>query len=123
MLANGNAVTVVVNTKYPFSDSLSTTITAAKAFTFSVRIPAWATAGTISVNGKKATAVAPVNGLHSVKIAAGTTNIVLNLPSAITTGQPARQTADEFVELIFVQRHVLKEPSRCIAGRYTTRST
>jgi hypothetical protein len=83
----GNAVTANVATIYPFSDTLTTTITAQKAFTFKVRIPSWTVGGTISVNGGQATAVAPVNGLHSVNVNAGTTKIALNLPAQITIGQ------------------------------------
>lgn len=83
-LANANKVTVNVDTLYPFSDTLNTTITADKAFTYQVRIPSWVTGGTISVNGAKAKPVAPVNGLHSVKVGAGTTRLVLNLPADIT---------------------------------------
>ncbi|CDO69653.1 hypothetical protein BN946_scf184851.g41 [Trametes cinnabarina] len=40
-LANENKVSVAVDTLYPFSDSLATTITAEKPFTYYVRIPSW----------------------------------------------------------------------------------
>ncbi|GJE91253.1 hypothetical protein PsYK624_074020 [Phanerochaete sordida] len=83
-LADGNQVTVTVDTLYPFSDTLTTTIEAAGAFTYRVRIPSWVANGTISVNGAQAEAVSPSNGLHSVSVAAGTTTIVLNLPAEIT---------------------------------------
>lgn len=88
MLINyvGNAVTVTVDTQYPFSDTIKTTVKATKSFTYLVRIPSWVVGGTIAVNGGKATAVRPSNGLHSVQIPAGTTSLVLNLPAAITTG-------------------------------------
>ncbi|KAF8153213.1 hypothetical protein B0H34DRAFT_800441 [Crassisporium funariophilum] len=84
-LASGNAVKAVVDTQYPFSDVLTTTITATKAFTYFVRIPGWVVGGTIAVNGAAAKAVAPVNGLQAVAAAAGTTKFVLNLPAPITT--------------------------------------
>ncbi|KZV87063.1 hypothetical protein EXIGLDRAFT_724132 [Exidia glandulosa HHB12029] len=84
-LAGNNAVTVTVDTQYPFSDTVKTTVKAAQAFTYLVRIPSWVVGGTIAVNGAKATAVAPSNGLHAVNIAAGTTSLVLNLPAPITT--------------------------------------
>ncbi|KAJ7577524.1 hypothetical protein C8J56DRAFT_970986 [Mycena floridula] len=84
-LANSNNVQVNVATLYPFSDVLTTTITATKAFTYFVRIPSWVTAGTISINGAAAKALSPSNGLQAVTISAGTTSFVLNLPAAITT--------------------------------------
>lgn len=90
-------MTASVDTLYPFSDTLTTTLTAQKAFTYRVRIPSWVTGGTISVNGGTARAVSPSNGLHSVTVKAGTTKIVLNLPADITigalhlSGAPARR--------------------------------
>ncbi|KAF7319812.1 hypothetical protein MKEN_00763900 [Mycena kentingensis (nom. inval.)] len=84
-LANGNTVTAKVTTLYPFSDTLTTTITAKSAFTYQVRIPSWTVNGTIAINGAAAKAVSPVNGLQAVTIPAGTTSFVLNLPAAITT--------------------------------------
>lgn len=82
-----NKVAVTVNTIYPFSDTLTTTITATKAFTYFIRIPSWTVGGTISINGKPRTAVSPMNGLQAIEVASGTTNFVLNLPAAITTGK------------------------------------
>ncbi|KAJ7630349.1 hypothetical protein FB45DRAFT_1003492 [Roridomyces roridus] len=84
-LAQGNAVTANVDTLYPFSDTLTTTITAKAAFTYYVRIPSWVVGGMISVNQKAAQTVAPVNGLQAVAVGAGKTTIVLNLPAPITT--------------------------------------
>jgi DUF1680 family protein len=83
-LASSNQVTATVDTLYPFSDTLTTTVTASKAFTYYVRIPGWVTGGTISINQGKAQPVQPVNGLHAVSIAAGTTKFTLNLPAPIT---------------------------------------
>ncbi|KAF9483297.1 hypothetical protein BDN70DRAFT_851929 [Pholiota conissans] len=83
-LASGNQVKAVVDTKYPFSDVLTTTVTATKAFTYYVRIPSWVVGGTISINGAAARAVSPANGLQAVSVSAGTTKFVLNLPSPIT---------------------------------------
>nr|GAT61416.1 predicted protein [Mycena chlorophos] len=84
-LANGNTVTANVATLYPFSDTLTTTITAKFAFTYQVRIPSWVVNGTIAINGGMAKAVAPVNGFHSVAIPAGKTTFALDLPAPITT--------------------------------------
>ncbi|KAE9405566.1 hypothetical protein BT96DRAFT_934810 [Gymnopus androsaceus JB14] len=49
-LAEENPVTVTVDSIYPFSDLLNTTITAAKAFTYYIRIPSWTVNGTITIN-------------------------------------------------------------------------
>jgi len=81
-----NQVNVVVDTQYPFSDTLTTTITAAKAFIYYVRIPGWVVGGTIAINGGAAKAVNPSNGLQAVNVGAGTTKFVLNLPAPITIG-------------------------------------
>ncbi|KAF7762202.1 CAZyme family GH146 [Agaricus bisporus var. burnettii] len=83
-LSSDNHVTVNVDTLYPFSDTLHTTITATKAFTYFVRIPSWVSGGTIAINGGKANAVNPSNGLQAVSVSPGTTTFVLNLPAKIT---------------------------------------
>ncbi|KAJ7188795.1 hypothetical protein C8R46DRAFT_30235 [Mycena filopes] len=84
VLADDNAVTASVETLYPFGDTLTTTITASRAFTYLVRIPSWVTAGTLSVDGGKAEAVKPnENGLHAVAVGAGTTTLVLELLTEI----------------------------------------
>jgi DUF1680 family protein len=61
---------VTVNTLYPFGNTLTYTITAAKPFAFKIRIPTWAqnsTASTIAVNSAKATPLSPdASSLHSV---------------------------------------------------------
>ncbi|KAL9709319.1 hypothetical protein Ac2012v2_007673 [Leucoagaricus gongylophorus] len=84
-LASGNKVSVNVDTIYPFSDTLTTTITASSAFTYYVRIPSWVSGGTISMNGGSEKAVNPSNGLQAVSVPAGTTKLVLNLPADIVT--------------------------------------
>ena len=77
---------MAVDTLYPFSDSLTTTIHADKDFTYYVRIPSWVSKGTISINGKAAKAVSPSNGLQAVSVKAGKTTFTLDLPSDITIG-------------------------------------
>lgn len=81
-----NSVSVKVDTLYPFSDALTTTITAAQSFTYRVRIPDWVKGGTIAVNGGQPVAVSPSNGLQTIQVNSGTTTIRLNLPAPITTG-------------------------------------
>ncbi|RPD76324.1 hypothetical protein L226DRAFT_533439 [Lentinus tigrinus ALCF2SS1-7] len=84
-LSDNNHVAVTVDTLYPFSDTLTTTVTADKPFTYYIRIPSWTSNGTVSVNDSAVQAVSPSNGLQSVAVAAGTTKITLNLPAEITT--------------------------------------
>jgi len=84
-LGGTNKVTVNVVTQYPFSDTLTTTISAAQAFTYYVRIPSWVSGGTISINGAAAkSVVGNANGLQAVSVPAGSTSFVLNLPAPIT---------------------------------------
>ncbi|KAJ3511275.1 hypothetical protein NLJ89_g4191 [Agrocybe chaxingu] len=85
-LDSENQVKAVVDTQYPFSDVLTTRITATKAFTYYVRIPSWVVGGTIAIDGRVVQPVAPVNGLQAVSVKAGTTLFVLNLPAPVTTG-------------------------------------
>ncbi|TFK80485.1 hypothetical protein K466DRAFT_503826, partial [Polyporus arcularius HHB13444] len=84
-LANNNHVAVTVDTLYPFSDTLTTTITADKPFKYYFRIPSWTSNSTIAVNAGTAQPVSPSNGLHSVAVEAGTTKLTLSLPAEITT--------------------------------------
>ncbi|KAH8115214.1 hypothetical protein DFH11DRAFT_1726088 [Phellopilus nigrolimitatus] len=51
VLTDGNAVTASVDTLYPFSDTLTTTVSADKAFTYYVRIPSWVSNATVTLNG------------------------------------------------------------------------
>jgi len=86
-IQKGNLVSVHVDTIYPFSDTLTTTITASSAFQYYVRIPGWVVGGTISINRGSEKAVQPSgNGLLAISVSAGTTQIVLNLPANIVTG-------------------------------------
>lgn len=88
-LSNNNAVSVSVNTRYPFSDNMTVSITADSAYTHYVRVPEWAKAngkGTIAINGGSATQL-EVNSdsLVTVSAAAGTTTFVITLPANIAT--------------------------------------
>ncbi|KAF9530548.1 hypothetical protein CPB83DRAFT_905197 [Crepidotus variabilis] len=86
-LQDGNSVQVAVDTQYPFSDTLKTTVTASKAFTYYVRIPGWVSGGTISINSGPTQPLSPTNGLQPVKVGGGLTQILLNLPAQIVTEQ------------------------------------
>ncbi|KAF7977986.1 hypothetical protein HWV62_1823 [Athelia sp. TMB] len=86
-LANNNVVSATVNTRYPFSDNMTVSITADSPYTHYVRIPGWAQTngqGTISINSGTATKIS-VNSasLLAVPIKSGTTTFVLNLPADI----------------------------------------
>jgi hypothetical protein len=111
-----------MNRLYPFSDTVTTTITAKAAFTYYVRIPSWVVGGTIAINNAAAKSVAPVNGLQAVTVAAGTTTFVLQLPAPITTGKlsmdnllPSAQGSP--------QKHAHTEPLPCTEDLCTTPST
>ena len=122
----GNKVTADVDTLYPFGDTLTTTIHADKAFTYFVRIPAWVSKGTISVNGARARAVSPSNGLHAVSVKAGTTKIVLNLPADITIGKYLYRSLEgqrRLTGLFSTQNLVLTVPSLFIVAPCTMHST
>jgi hypothetical protein len=95
-----NRVTASVDTLYPFGDTLTTTITAAQAFTYYVRIPSWVVGGTIAINGAAAKTVTPTNGLQAVSVAAGTTKFVLNLPALITTGMLKNKNILRLLDII-----------------------
>lgn len=84
---SGNKITAQVDTNYPFSDTLTTTIHAEKPFTYYIRIPGWVNNATISTDGKPAKAVTASNGLHAVSVSAGVTSFELNLPVDITIGE------------------------------------
>ncbi|KAG6829924.1 hypothetical protein H0H92_002947 [Tricholoma furcatifolium] len=84
-LGSDNQVTATVDTLYPFSDTLKTTITATSDFTYFVRIPSWVTDGSITINDDEPSQLSPVNGLQAVPVQAGTTTFVLDLPAPITT--------------------------------------
>lgn len=64
-------IVVSVNTLYPFGSTLSYSITAARAFTFNIRVPAWARSSlsTIAVGGGRVTPLAPnAAGFHVVQV-------------------------------------------------------
>jgi len=82
-LSNNNAVNVTVDTLYPFASTLKYTITAAKPFTFSIRVPTYAqgnSGSTISVGNAKATPLTVnANSLHSISVKAGATTVQVTL--------------------------------------------
>ncbi len=69
-------VTLNVSTLYPFGDDLDITLAGTPSgFPFYVRIPSWATAATLTVDGGAAQSVGTSNGtMHRVTFAAGGTH-------------------------------------------------
>jgi len=74
-LVGGGNATVAVATDYPFGDDATVTVTAPPGTPIALRMPSWATAATLSVNGAAATSVGTANG----------TFYVVNAPAAVTT--------------------------------------
>ncbi|KAK7060778.1 hypothetical protein VNI00_000510 [Paramarasmius palmivorus] len=83
VLGQDNSVTVEVDTLYPFSDTLTTKVTATKPFKYYVRIPSWVTGGTISSAEGSNNPLSPSNGLQEVDIPAGISSFTLTLPAEI----------------------------------------
>ncbi|RAH82390.1 hypothetical protein BO86DRAFT_429272 [Aspergillus japonicus CBS 114.51] len=83
----GKNVEIICDTKYPFSEDLTYTITSDISFSFAVRIPEWvsgvATAQVGSSSNKKQSLSPDSNGLHYFSIGLGTTTIHVSLPMAI----------------------------------------
>lgn len=75
-------VAALVDTLYPFSDTLSTTIAATQAFTYYVRIPSWVVGGTIAVGDGETKVLTPSDGLQAVFISVGMTRLSSTFPRA-----------------------------------------
>ncbi|KAL0062698.1 hypothetical protein AAF712_010393 [Marasmius tenuissimus] len=65
-LSGNNKVSVNVETTYPFSDVVRTTVNAGSSYTHRIRVPSWVVNGTVAVNGGAAQALAPRDGFHSI---------------------------------------------------------
>ena len=74
----GGGATVVVETDYPFGDTVTVRVRATAAVTLHVRVPAWASRATASLNGAAHTKVAG-GAYHTVQCTAGETAFVLEL--------------------------------------------
>ncbi|KAF9255860.1 hypothetical protein L218DRAFT_883135, partial [Marasmius fiardii PR-910] len=85
ILADDNAVSVSVETLYPFGDVLNYEIYAEKDLTFYIRIPSWVSGGSLSVNNGAKQELSPnENGLQEVKLKKGKSSLVLEVPAEIT---------------------------------------
>ncbi|NII28205.1 hypothetical protein HB364_24190 [Pseudoflavitalea sp. X16] len=63
-VGNGNTVTIIENTRYPFEESVSLTVKAATATSFPLylRMPEWCNKPVIKINGKAITAIPAPGG-------------------------------------------------------------
>jgi hypothetical protein len=90
-LVDTNPVSVTVDTNYPFADTITVFVIAAKPYTHYMRVPEWAKRngkGTIAVNGGAAQTLAPnADSLQAIQVSAGTTSFVLTLPGNIELTQ------------------------------------
>jgi len=78
---SGNTVGVNVTTNYPFDDYLDITLTNTPAsMPFYIRVPSWATAATLSINGGTATPIGSANGtMYRVIISGATCTLHIEL--------------------------------------------
>lgn len=86
LTATVNGVTLTVDTQYPFDDYLNISVTnAPQAFPLYIRVPGWATAATLSVDGGPAMPVGAYNGtMYQVLLVnAGDHSLVYALNPAI----------------------------------------
>ncbi|MHC4563209.1 MAG: beta-L-arabinofuranosidase domain-containing protein [Planctomycetota bacterium] len=101
---DGTPVTVVLETEYPFRDSLKFTVAAEKAtkFPLLLRIPAWAEGATVAVAGGDAEAVTP-GAFHRIEGEwRGSTEVLLTLPmTAKVTRRPNDAVAIERGPLVY----------------------
>ena len=97
-------VTVVLDTEYPFRDTLTFTVSAEKAtrFPLLLRIPAWAEGATVSIAGGK-TEAATLGAFHRIEREwDGETKVVLTLPmTARLTHRPNDAVAVERGPLVY----------------------
>jgi hypothetical protein len=97
-LDNGVEVSVDVDTKYPFSDTLSYTVTASAPFTLYVRIPSWTSLSDtkISIAGPhpsiSGVSPDPHTGLHAISLPAGKSAVTVELSRSITTVPRANES-------------------------------
>ncbi len=103
----GQAVTVELDTDYPFRETLRFSVTAAAPvrFPLHLRIPAWAQGAEVRVAGEAATSARP-GSFHRVERAwTGTTEIVLHLPMRpALVSRPSRTVAVERGPLVYALR-------------------
>ncbi|KAI5847402.1 hypothetical protein DFP73DRAFT_593246 [Morchella snyderi] len=91
-LGDNNKVTVTADTNYPFNPTIKYTITAQSAFTFHIRIPAWAdlSTSTITLGISNPVALSPTTDNHQlVSVRAGTTTFSITFGQTVSVVQRA----------------------------------
>ncbi|KAJ7931416.1 hypothetical protein B0H13DRAFT_1958029 [Mycena leptocephala] len=87
-LANNNAVTVNAQTNYPFSSTITYSISAQQAFSFGIRVPTWVSNAKISYTvdgGASQTGTANSAGYVVLNIGSGSHTVTANIPMSIRT--------------------------------------
>ena len=87
-LGDGNTVSVVTNTAYPFAETVTFAVSSSKAFNLSLRIPGWCKNATVSVTDSGlheggALRALPSGSMASVPLKAGQSTVTLTLPMEI----------------------------------------
>lgn len=89
-LGDGNTVSVVTNTLYPFGEMVTFAVSNSKAFALRLRIPGWCKNATVSVTtgGSSGSSLRrertlPSGSMASVSLEAGASTVVLTLPMEI----------------------------------------
>jgi hypothetical protein len=90
----GTQVSITSSTNYPFSYTFEYTVSANAPFTFSVRVPLWATSGSVAVNGGSASPVSPNadTGLHDISLQQGSSTIEYTLSTDVRAEPRANET-------------------------------
>jgi hypothetical protein len=125
-VGNGTNVHISCRTNYPFNHLLHYTVKLdSGSFAFSIRVPSWAVLNrtTIAVNGKNPVPVNPdpVTGLHTIHIAARTTNVVYEIGANIRIEPRANDTVAVYHGALLYAvapfgNYVSRAPARYPAG-------
>lgn len=87
-LSGNNAVTVIAQTNYPFSSTLTYSTSASSSFKFGVRVPTWVSSSTIKYGVDTTslqTATANSAGYVVINVPGGSHSITVNIPMTIWT--------------------------------------
>lgn len=90
-LEDGNLISLVVDTRYPFEPNISVLVNASRGFPLSVRIPAWSRRSVIKVNGEPSLPKVANGTMVTVEIPAGKgtrVEIILDLSIRIERRAP-----------------------------------
>lgn len=87
-LGDGNIVSVVTSTRYPFEDVVTFAVTSARDFTLSMRIPGWCKGAAVAINAASESETIrqedlPAGMMASASLKAGVNTVTLTLPLQI----------------------------------------